>query len=89
MKIESWNFVLKDLLGWMPSRGDVLMWAKYTCKHIVVLQNFLWMKGFIELLPFGLEGQILFCQESEGLNLLEVANNEQDKLIKCIYQYNF
>jgi hypothetical protein len=47
------------------------------------------MKGFIELLPFGLEGQILFCQESEGLNLLEVANNEQDKLIKCIYQYNF
>ncbi len=73
----------------MPSRRDVLMWAKYTCKNIVVLRNFLWMKGFIELLPFGLEGQIVFCQELEGLNLLEVASTKQDKLLKCIYHYNF
>jgi hypothetical protein len=73
----------------MPSRGDVLMWVKYTCKNIVVLQNFLWMKWFIELLPFGFEEQNFFCQELEGLNLLEVASIEQDKLIKCIYHYNF
>jgi hypothetical protein len=47
------------------------------------------MEGFIELLPFGLEGQIVFCQELEGLNLLEVASTKQDKLLKCIYHYNF
>jgi hypothetical protein len=73
----------------MPSRGDVLMWVKYTCKNIVVLQNFLWMKWFIELLPFGFEEQIFFGQELEGLNLLEAASIEQDKLIKFIYHYNF
>jgi hypothetical protein len=54
-----------------------------------MLQNFLWMKGFIELLPFGLEGQMFFCQESKGLNPLEVASTKQDKLIKCIYHHNF
>jgi hypothetical protein len=47
------------------------------------------MKIFIELSPFGLEGQLFFCQESKGLNLLEVASTKQDKLIKCIDHYNF
>jgi hypothetical protein len=47
------------------------------------------MEGFIELLPFGLEGQICFCQKLKGFNLLDVANTKEDKLIKCIYHYNF
>jgi hypothetical protein len=47
----------------MPCIRDVLICElNIHVKNIIVLRSFLWMKGFIELLPFELEGQLFFAK---------------------------